>query len=98
MNQQEIYTKMEVKYDTDGEPYVMWGGHKLRLEKYPLTDKKDIEKAKKELRESPEIVPAALVELRKLLNGMCNLDARLETILSMSKVHLTMFEMEILRF
>jgi hypothetical protein len=60
---------MEVLTDAEGAPYIFWGEHKMQLENFPLTDKQYIEKAEKELRETPETVAASLSELRKLLRG-----------------------------
>ncbi|XP_013201282.2 alpha-tocopherol transfer protein-like isoform X1 [Amyelois transitella] len=64
---------MELQFNADGSPFVMWGGNKIQLENGPVTDKIYLEKAEKELRETPEIVKAALEELRKLLKGESNL-------------------------
>lgn len=60
---------MEIHYDENGAPYVDWGGNTIRLEKEPITEKDLIEKAEKELRETPEIREQALRELRELLKG-----------------------------
>lgn len=60
---------MDVKLDTNGRPYFMWGDNKMRLEDEPVIEKKYKEKAELELRETPENVKAGLEELRKLLRG-----------------------------
>lgn len=60
---------MEIQFDENGVPYVDWGGNTIRLEKEPVTEKALIEKAEKELRETPEIREQALRELRELLKG-----------------------------
>ncbi|XP_026321621.1 alpha-tocopherol transfer protein-like [Hyposmocoma kahamanoa] len=60
---------MEIHYDENGTPYVDWGGNTIRLEKEPITEKVLIEKAEKELRETPEIREQALRELRELLKA-----------------------------
>ncbi|CAH2988927.1 unnamed protein product [Chilo suppressalis] len=65
--------KMVLEIDSDGAPYVMWGKNKMKLENMPLTEKSYKEKAAKELREEPEIVKAALEELRQLLRGEASL-------------------------
>ncbi|KAL4712966.1 hypothetical protein ACJJTC_012036 [Scirpophaga incertulas] len=65
---------MEVIHTNEsGAPYVMWGEHKLQLESFPLTDKEYIEKAERELRETPETVAEGLAELRKLLRDETDL-------------------------
>ncbi|KAG6450369.1 alpha-tocopherol transfer protein-like [Manduca sexta] len=58
---------MELQLNEDGKPYVMWGDNKIILEIEPVTDKKVLEKAENELRETPEIVKQSLDELRQLL-------------------------------
>lgn len=60
---------MSLKYDSKGLPFVMWGDYVIKLEKMPLTEDIYIEKAKKELRETPENVEKGLEVLRKLLKG-----------------------------
>lgn len=64
---------MAMKFDEDGVPFVMWGSNKIQLETNPVSEKKIIEKAEKELRETPEVVEKALAELRELIKGNCNL-------------------------
>ncbi|CAK1544175.1 unnamed protein product [Leptosia nina] len=64
---------MGLEYNADGTPYVLWGGHRIELERDPLTEKCYTEKAEKELRETPENVEKALKELRELLKGESNL-------------------------
>lgn len=60
---------MEINFDENGVPFVDWGGNTIRLEKEPITEKHFIEKAEKELRETPELREQALRELRELLKG-----------------------------
>lgn len=60
---------MEVQFGSDGVPFVTWGDNKIMLELTPVDDGSSIEKAKIELRETPEVVENALVELRKLLKS-----------------------------
>lgn len=62
-------TKMEIQFNKDGKPYIMWGDNVIQLESDPVTDKRYKEKAEQELRETPEIVAEAIEELRKLLRG-----------------------------
>ncbi|CAG9784217.1 unnamed protein product [Diatraea saccharalis] len=64
---------MALEIDTDGSPFVMWGKNKIKLENFPLTEQTYKEKAAIELREEPEIVKAALEELRQLLRGETDL-------------------------
>ncbi|KPI94647.1 Alpha-tocopherol transfer protein-like [Papilio xuthus] len=58
---------MELLYDADGTPFVMWGENLIQLERMPITEKEYVEKAEKELRETPEIVEKAVAELREML-------------------------------
>lgn len=60
---------MEMKLDSDGTPYVMWGKKKIQLEANPVPEQAVLDVAKEELRESPEIVKEAIAELRQLLKG-----------------------------
>ncbi|XP_026757330.1 clavesin-2-like [Galleria mellonella] len=60
---------MDIQLDANGTPFVVWGNNRIQLEKDPITEKCYIEKAEKELRETPENVEAALTELRILLKG-----------------------------
>ncbi|KAJ0182048.1 hypothetical protein K1T71_002770 [Dendrolimus kikuchii] len=60
---------MAMKFDDDGVPYVMWGSNKIQLETNPVTEKKILDKAENELRETPEVVEKALAELRELIKG-----------------------------
>ncbi|KAL0849473.1 hypothetical protein ABMA28_013754 [Loxostege sticticalis] len=62
-------TKMEIQFNKEGKPYIMWGDNVIQLESDPVTDKRYKEKAEQELRETPEIVAEAIEELRKLLRG-----------------------------
>lgn len=64
---------MEVKFDNDGVPYVIWGESKIQLETKPDLDEDTKKKAVEELRETPELVQQALEELRQLLKGEQNL-------------------------
>ena len=59
---------MSIKIGDDNVPYIDLGyDYKIRLEYEEVTNEALITKAKNELRETPEIVEAALIELRKLL-------------------------------
>lgn len=60
---------MEVQFDSDGIPFVTWGDNKIQLELNPIDDASCLEKAEKELRETPEVVENALIELRKLIKS-----------------------------
>lgn len=60
---------MEIEYNEDKSPYVMWGEHKIQLEKEPFTENIFKEKAENELRETPDNVEKGLKELRELLKG-----------------------------
>lgn len=61
---------MELEYGADGTPFVMWGDNRIQLEvKLKSEDTALKEKAKKELRETPEVVEQALREFRKLLKS-----------------------------
>ncbi|XP_028034135.1 alpha-tocopherol transfer protein-like [Bombyx mandarina] len=64
---------MELQMDVNGNPYVVWGEHKIQLEREPVTGEALLEKAEKELRETPEIVEKAVADLRTLLKGEKNL-------------------------
>lgn len=60
---------MSIKFDHHNSPYIdVGGGYVIRVETEPL-DEKMQERAKVELRETPENIEAALVELRALLQG-----------------------------
>ncbi|CAG4943954.1 unnamed protein product [Colias eurytheme] len=69
---------MGLQYEEDGTPYVVWGGNKIELETDPITEDFYVEKAEKELRETPENVEKGLRELRELLKGETNLVIPLE--------------------
>lgn len=58
---------MSVKLDENGVPYVMWGNNKIQLETDPVREEKILEKARIELRETPDVVKQALAELRELI-------------------------------
>lgn len=60
---------MEIQYNEDGTPFIMWGDSKIQLERWPITEKFYKEKAETELRETPEIIEKSLQELRALLKG-----------------------------
>ena len=60
---------MEIQFGSDGVPFVTWGDNKIMLELNPIDDEVSKEKAKKELRETPEVVEQALIELRQLLKS-----------------------------
>lgn len=64
---------MSIKIGDDNVPYIDLGyDYKIRLEYEEVTDEVSIAKAKNELRETPEIVAAALAELRRLLHAEKN--------------------------
>jgi prefoldin subunit 5 len=61
---------MSIEFGEDKLPFIDLGkGYKIRLEYEDLTDEKYIERAKNELRESPENIENAIAELRKLIKG-----------------------------
>lgn len=60
---------MEIQFGSDGVPFVTWGDNKIMLELNPIDDEVSKEKAKTELRETPEVVEQALIELRQLLKS-----------------------------
>lgn len=61
---------MSIKVGDDQVPYIDIGdNYKIRLEYEELSDAVFIEKARTELRETPENVAIALKELRELLQG-----------------------------
>lgn len=61
---------MSIVIADDKIPFIDLGeGYKIRLEYEDLTDEKYIEKAKNELRETPEVVKNAVEELRELINS-----------------------------
>lgn len=63
---------MSIQFGEDKIPYIDLGrDYKIRLEYEDITDEKFLEKARKELRESPEIVKNAIEELRNLIKGNC---------------------------
>lgn len=59
---------LAVKYNENNVPYIGIGEHEIRLESEPPSEAV-MEKARKELREVPEIVEPAIAELRELLKG-----------------------------
>lgn len=61
---------LAIKYNENNVPYIGLGKHEIRLESEPPTEA-ILEKARKELREVPEIVEPAIVELRELLQSKC---------------------------
>ncbi|XP_059049876.1 clavesin-2-like [Achroia grisella] len=60
---------MEIQFDASGTPFVVWGNNRIHLEKDPITEKCYIEKAEKELRETPANIETSLTKLRILLKG-----------------------------
>lgn len=60
-----------IKYNENNVPYIGIGEHEIRLESEPPTEAV-LEKARKELRELPEIVGPAIAELRELLQSKCS--------------------------
>lgn len=55
--------------DVDGTPYIQIGASKLQLDNREL-DGEFLERAEKEIRETPEVKSEALAALRKLLQGI----------------------------
>lgn len=61
---------MSIQFGEDKIPFIDLGdGYRIRLEYEDLTDEKYIEKAKNELRESPEAIKNGIEELRALIKG-----------------------------
>lgn len=61
---------MSIKYGEDKLPYVDLGdGYKIRLEYEEIRDEKYLEKARIELRETPETKAEGLKQLKELLRG-----------------------------
>lgn len=61
---------MSIVIAEDKIPFIDLGdGYKVRLEYEDLTDEKYIEKAKNELRETPDVVKNAVEELRQLITS-----------------------------
>lgn len=61
---------MSIQFGEDKIPFIDLGdGYKIRLEYEDLTDEKYIEKARNELRESPEAIKNGIEELRALIKG-----------------------------
>lgn len=61
---------MSIKYGADKLPYIDLGkDYKIRLEYEEVTDAKYLEKARVELRETPEVKQQAIMELKELLRG-----------------------------
>ncbi|CAH2067258.1 unnamed protein product, partial [Iphiclides podalirius] len=58
---------MELQFDPEGTPFVMWDEHRIQLERAPATEEEYVEKAERELRETPEVVEKGIAELRDLL-------------------------------
>lgn len=64
---------MSIQIGVDSVPYIDLGyDYKIRLEYEEVTDDVSVAKAKNELRETPEVVAAALAELRRLLEAEKN--------------------------
>lgn len=59
---------LAVKYNENNVPYIGIGEHEIRLESEPPKEA-ILEKARTELRELPEIIGPAIVELRELLKS-----------------------------
>lgn len=64
---------MELQYDGEGTPFVMWGENHIQSERMSITEKEYLEKAEKELRETPENVEKAVAELREMLRSEYNI-------------------------
>lgn len=61
---------MSIKVGDDKIPFIdLGGGYQIRLEYEELSDEKYIEKARIELRESPELAKSSVAELRGLIKG-----------------------------
>lgn len=72
--QAESFGKMSIVIGEDKIPYIDLGdGFVIRLEYEDLKEEKYIEKAKNELRESPEIIKSAVEDLRRLIIGKSRL-------------------------
>lgn len=71
MSQRKVVKlKMSIQLGDEGIPFIDLGdGYKIRLEYEDLQEEKYIEKARTELRETPEVVKAAVEELRELIKG-----------------------------
>lgn len=66
----QIVSNKAIKYNENNVPYIGIGEHEIRLEAEQPKEAV-LEKARKELRELPEIVGPAIVELRELLQSKC---------------------------
>lgn len=61
---------MALRFDGNKLPYIDLGKDvHLKLDFTEYSDKKSLDKAQEELRETPEVVETALKELRVLLSG-----------------------------
>lgn len=61
---------MSIEFGEDKIPFINLGsGYVIRLEYEDMKDEKYLEKARNELRESPENIENAIAELRKLIKG-----------------------------
>lgn len=61
---------MSIEIGEDKIPFIDLGnGYKIRLEYEEIQDEKYFEKAKNELRESPELVKESMEKLRELIKG-----------------------------
>lgn len=64
---------MSIEYENEKIPFISLGeGYKIRLEFEEIVDKKFLEKAKNELRETDEIKKEALRELREMIESECD--------------------------
>lgn len=69
---------MSIEFTEKNVPFVNLGdGYEIRLEYENITEEKYLEKAKNELRESPEIVENGLQELRELIKSKLIMSFRL---------------------
>ncbi|CAO1314590.1 unnamed protein product [Diamesa serratosioi] len=66
---------MSIQYGVDEVPFIDLGlGYKIRLENEEVTDEVFVEKAREELRETPELKVESVKELRLLLQSEPNFD------------------------
>lgn len=75
---------MSITIGEDKIPFIDLGsGYIIRLEYEDLKDEKYIEKARNELRETPEVVEEALKELRQLIKGESLFNLRVHTLFNL---------------